>query len=106
MEKYEGVCLYTQKKTLSWSSRVLRKTGIPIPDHTASQSKKQQYFNLLWSDVTDIKFRFKQLEAEDSNKTTGNRRHIRTSKPMTRSWAGHLLSMASEEFVIRLDRKT
>jgi hypothetical protein len=66
--------------------------------------------HVQWSDVPDIIFRCKQLEVEDTSilslKTTGNPRHIRTSKPMTRSWAGHLLSMAFEEFVIRLDRKT
>jgi len=103
-------CVFPRKNTPRWEQQSPPKS---LYTHTRPHGvtvKKKQYFNLLWSDVTEIKFRCKQLEGEDSSvlslKTIGNRRHIGTSKPMTRNWAGHLLSMACEEFVIGLDRKT
>jgi hypothetical protein len=107
MKKYEGECLSTQKYTEMGAAESSEKLVYQYQT-TRRQSPENSY--ILSPDVTEFKFRCKQLENEESSipslKTIGNPRHVRTSKPMTRSWAGHLLSMAYEEFVIRLDRKT
>jgi len=43
MKKYEGG-VFPRKNTLRWEQQSLRNVGVPIQDHTVSQSRKQLYF--------------------------------------------------------------
>jgi hypothetical protein len=111
MKKYELECLSTQKYTEMGAAESSEKLVYQYQT-TRRHSPENSYIlsHVQWSDVMEVKFGCKQLKGEDrsilSLKTIGNPRHIRTSKPMTSSWAGRLLSMAYDEFVLRLDRKT
>lgn len=52
MEKYEGVCLSTQKYTEMGAAESSEKFVHPYQTTRRHSKKKKQYFNLLWSDVT------------------------------------------------------